>query len=93
MKTDIKKYFIVIEVIEILLKAGVDLNDGSGGTLPISIAVEEYKIDIVRYLVNQKIQPLVLNSTPEQKLTHPLHSLAIRSKLILCLLYCILIYV
>jgi ankyrin repeat protein len=62
-------------VIELLLKHGVNVNADPQGDLVISTAMKNIDKDTVEYLLTQKIQPVILNSTPQTPLRiPPLHA-------------------
>ncbi len=55
-----------------MLQKGVDVNFVSQrGEQAINEAMSENRMDIVKYLLTQKIQPIALNSTPEKPLFNP----------------------
>lgn len=64
-----------------LLEKGVDLNFVSAnGELAINEAISNNNIEIAKYLLTQKIQPIALNSTPEKPLFNPPLCAAVASK-------------
>lgn len=64
-------------VIELLLKYGVDVNAKPNDELPIVMAMKLLDKDTVEYLLTQKIQSVVLNSTPQMPLRiPPLHAIS-----------------
>jgi ankyrin repeat protein/WD40 repeat protein len=60
------------DLMKMLLEKGVDLNFVSAnGELAINEAISNNNIEIAKYLLTQKIQPIALNSTPEKPLFNP----------------------
>lgn len=62
----------MIELIELMLQKGIDVNFVSQrGEQAINEAMSNNNMQIVKFLLTQKIQPIVLNSTPEKPLFNP----------------------